>query len=603
MHLDYTPEEIRTLLAEHETLEYASATDADVAEAADVLEGVEQLVGKLEREVRRRELLAVSFPVGEYLWIPAAKNCSRTAGVAISPEGSLSFVVTVVGTGGATGGASGDDFLSYFSARQAAAHALLGGEAPADDKVNAPADDPENILELAPQRMADEDAVLSLLKRNGWAVAAGRTLADIDAGVLARVCRLSEGGVAHLFSESGGIVLAMAGSTEGDRRRALEALPKKPGRAYSSRASSVLFECGEAGSHYSEEPTFGCTLKAAPRPREGELDDAAERFRASRFVRPSHERPLDVEAIRRRVRQQVLVRGAVRHALAVDPADAEETLLRVVAVVLIARVFSRMIVRRALAAKRPWDKEVERGRMENVGRKLRSEMISEREARGKKPVEVAPAAALDAERRKRLARPAEDPDLRRSIERRRKGGRAAYDTARAVYLQRCPGLAHKLLHLLRRGGVSPEAAFVSRHLRLAEGAASPEEALRAALRSLGEAGTVRRVCSAKTGAVFLVATEPLDETGFRRSLNALIRDERFGIVNPWVDSSAARADGAPGEWEEGLEDLETSEVEGLAPRRLRDTELRERPLPEDDLIAEPSAQEELEAIAEGARVA
>ena len=54
MHLEYTPEEVRALLAEHEALEYASATDADIAEAADVLEGIEELVGKLDPAVRRQ---------------------------------------------------------------------------------------------------------------------------------------------------------------------------------------------------------------------------------------------------------------------------------------------------------------------------------------------------------------------------------------------------------------------------------------------------------------------------------------------------------------------------------------------------------------------
>jgi hypothetical protein len=112
------------------------------------------------------------------------------------------------------------------------------------------------------------------------------------------------------------------------------------------------------------------------------------------------------------------------------------------------------------------------------------------------------------------------------------------------------------------------------------------------------------VRSARTGEVFLAATEPLDERGFRRSLNALIRDERFGIVNPWAYTpGAVRADGEAGEWEEGLEDLEASELERLAPTRLRDTELYERALPAADLVAEPSAQEELEAIAEGGWVA
>ena len=107
--------------------------------------------------------------------------------------------------------------------------------------------------------------------------------------------------------------------------------------------------------------------------------------------------------------------------------------------------------------------------------------------------------------------------------------------------------------------------------------------------------------SQKTGEVFLTATEPLDETGYRRSLNALIRDERHGIVNPWADTGAAVPDGEAGgeadEWRQGLEDLEAPEVQSLAPRRLLDADLYERSLPADDLVAEPSAQEEIDSVA------
>jgi len=117
--------------------------------------------------------------------------------------------------------------------------------------------------------------------------------------------------------------------------------------------------------------------------------------------------------------------------------------------------------------------------MEKEGVRLRRGIIGGRKARGGTPVEVTPADAIDAGevRRERLADEAasftSDPKLRASIERRRKKGRAAYDTARALYLQRCPELAHKLLHLLRRdgAGVTLEGEFVSRHVRLAEGSA------------------------------------------------------------------------------------------------------------------------------------
>jgi hypothetical protein len=310
MQLEYTPEEVRALMEEHEPLEHGSATAADAAEATDILEGVEELVARLGPAVRRATLEGVAVPVGDLVWIPVVNNCSRSAGVTIAPDGSLNFAVR----------GAGEDLSSYFSARQAVAHALMG-QVDADAEAGAEGS-PEPEPEISPP-VADEDPVVAFLKANGRAVAAGRTLADVDPEVLAAVHPLSEAGVAHLFAEGDGLVVAMAGSTAGDRRRAVEALATVPARGYSSRPnSSVLLERGEAGSHYSEDPGFGHVLKEAPRPRETELAGAAERFKAARIVRPSRDRPLDVEAIRRRVRRYALVRAAVRYALAADTAGA-----------------------------------------------------------------------------------------------------------------------------------------------------------------------------------------------------------------------------------------------------------------------------------------
>ncbi|MBA2781416.1 MAG: hypothetical protein H0T74_00615, partial [Rubrobacteraceae bacterium] len=82
------------------------------------------------------------------------------------------------------------------------------------------------------------------------------------------------------------------------------------------------------------------------------------------------------------------------------------------------------------------------------------------------------------------------------------------------------------------------------------------------------------------------------------SLGALIRDGRFGIVNPWADTGAVETDGEAEEWEQSTEDLDVGELDRLAPRRLRDTGgLYEQPLPQADLVAEPSAQEEIDSVA------
>ena len=597
MHIEYTPEEVRALIEEHEALDYRTATADDLAEATDVLEGVEELIAKLDPATRREAVEPIGVPVGDLVWIPVANNCTRSAGVAVSSDGALSFAVW----------GEGEALASYFAARQAVTHALLGSSPHSVESISENSEEEAVDCPIIGQyprlEVSEEDPLVTLLKENCWAVAAGRTLADIDGEVLARAFRLSEEGIAHLFAtEAGdGIVLAMAGSTAGDRQRAVEALPTLPARSYSSRSYSVLFECGEAGDHYSEKEGFGQTVKEAPKPKKHLLDAAAERFKAARFVRPSTEKPLDAGAIRRRVRKVALVRAAVRFALAADPTDAGEMIRRVVAAYLIARYMSRKMVHRALAAEKPWDSKAERGRMIQAGRRIRSEIVAGRKARSGEPIVVKTAGELDAERHDRLAPlsgTTGDPNLRRSIGRRRKNGRAAYDTACAVYLQRCPELEHKLLHLLRRDGVQSEGDSLSRHDNLAAEATDPEGVLRSALRRLAGAGKVRRIRSSKTGEVFLTATEPLEETSYRRSLNGLIRDERFGIVNPWTTSGSVESDGETGEWEEGLQDLESHESDILAPRRFRSTEATEQPLMAAEQVAEYSAFEEVEAIAE-----
>lgn len=116
MHLEYTPEEIRALVAEGGVLNYEAATAADAAEATDVLEGVEELIAKLEPAVRREALASVALETGDELWVPVAHNCRRSCGIAVSPEGFLSFAVK----------GAGENLVTYFAARQAASHALSG---------------------------------------------------------------------------------------------------------------------------------------------------------------------------------------------------------------------------------------------------------------------------------------------------------------------------------------------------------------------------------------------------------------------------------------------------------------------------------------------
>lgn len=427
------------------------------------------------------------------------------------------------------------------------------------------------------------------LAENGWAVALGRTLADLDGELLAQVYRLSESGIAHLFVESGGLVLAMAGSTAGDRRRAVVRFSKTSNRPLATRRFfGVLIDAG-VGDHYSEECGWGITHQDRQNPV-GASEAAAERFKAARYYRPTLSGiGLDAGAIKRHVNP------APRALLAAVFRTSPDKAL---ALFILARLAVSFFKQRLLRAGASWDSRAERERMISNAERIRQEIFTRRKR--DEDLAVKTAQKLDAEREADSEKHwAEDERFRRHVERRRNSGRTAYDTARAVYLQRCPDLQHKLLHLLRRDGVQPEDEFLFRHSNLATETTDPQGTLRVALRQLADAGKVRRVRSSRTGEVFLTATEPLDETGYRRSLNALVRDGRFGIVNPWTKNCAVATTGDPGDWEEGLQELDGSEVQRLAPGRFHNTEVPEQPLLAAEQVADYSALEEVEAIAEG----
>ncbi len=130
MQLHYTTEEVRGLVAEGACLNYPAPTTRDVAEATDVLEGVEELIAKLPAGDRFAALSEIALQTGHALWIPVAHNCRLSAGVSIEECGTLSFAVR----------GEGDAPVPYFAARQAAAHALLnraaipGGDLPAPEE-------------------------------------------------------------------------------------------------------------------------------------------------------------------------------------------------------------------------------------------------------------------------------------------------------------------------------------------------------------------------------------------------------------------------------------------------------------------------------------
>jgi hypothetical protein len=419
-----------------------------------------------------------------------------------------------------------------------------------------------------------EDELVRRIKALGHAVPVGRTLDDLDDGILARVYTLSGRGVAHLYAEGGGIVLAMAGSTAGDRRRSVELLPKLPDRPLASRrVPGVLLEAGEG--HYSEEYGWGLSRRDRPT-TEAAADAAAERFRAARYYRPALPGAgLDAGAVRRGANPAP--RALIAAALRIESGAA-------LALLVLARFALGSLRQRLLRAGAPWDSEAERGRMADNAAHARRAFVGRRES-GRNLV-VRPVRELDAERdARRETHWTEDGRFRRHLERRHESGRAAYDTARALYVQLCPGLERKLLHLLRRDGPKLEAEFVARYRGLADGASHDlEGAVRGALRRLAEGGKARRVRSRRTGEVFVAATEPLDERDFRRGLNVLIRDGGFGIVTPW-----AGTDGVEPEGEEDDAILIERDAEDVFPDEMG----REASL---DRIADDGAQEEVEAV-------
>jgi len=97
----------------------------------------------------------------------------------------------------------------------------------------------------AGETLCGEDALVRRTKAQGHAVPIGRTLDGLDPGLVARVHALSERGVAHLYAEGGGIVLATASSTARDRRR---------GRSRACRRSRAAPSLPRGSSAFSSTP-------------------------------------------------------------------------------------------------------------------------------------------------------------------------------------------------------------------------------------------------------------------------------------------------------------------------------------------------------------
>jgi hypothetical protein len=146
----------------------------------------------------------------------------------------------------------------------------------------------------------------------------------------------------------------------------------------------------------------------------------------------------------------------------------------------------------------------------------------------------------------------EDPGLRRRIDAQLRTGRAARNTARAIYVTSLPTLAHKVLHLLRRAGRRPQERFVALARAHDPGSGCPEELLEEAVRQLGEAGKVRRMKSRKTGRIYLEATKGLDVSSYERDLGRIVHSERHhihssGATTGRLDKPRSASTAVPGE--------------------------------------------------------
>lgn len=511
--IEYTATFVRGVVENLEPVQIEAPNEEALWSAVETLEGLERIIIRLPVAERRKALSDAAIERDGSLWLPTARNCQLTVGVAVEREGFVSFAV---GDESSADGA----LTNYFSARTAVAHALRSpkGRNPKTEPVNT---DESLSFSVDPSTDGHGPSLVEAIKESGWAMPVARRADDLDPEFLVRITRLSEEGIVHLFAEGGGVVLAMAGSTVGDRKRAVERLPTLPARPLASRrVFGVLLEAGEAGTHYSEEEGWGLTGKAEKAAPGAELEAAAACFRKSR--------------------------GG---SLAVAGTKAE------------------------------------RRRIEANRRRLRSEFVARRR-RGEELI-VRLARDIDTSREEsREIGWMEVPVLRRRIKSRRNSGRTAYDTASAIYLRRLPTLAHRLLYLLRREGCAVrERDFVFRHAKLVGARVlDPEVALKSVLRELAEAGKIRRLKSRRTGEVFLAATESLDKEAFRRSLNGLIRDARFGILNPWAETDAVEPD--EGEDEEALleRDVECVSCEETGHEVLIDR------------VADESALEEIENL-------
>ncbi|CAN5289183.1 hypothetical protein BH24ACT19_BH24ACT19_08050 [soil metagenome] len=217
---EYTATFMRALIEEIEPTKVEVSDAETLAAAVETLEGMECLLTRLPAAERHDALSNIALNKDGVLWFPTARNCRLSVGVAVEADGFVSFAV-------GDESSIGEALVTHFSARAAVAHALRGAR---DRRTPETGTDEDAFASGDTSAAGHDGSLVEAIRASGWAIPVTRRLEHLAPELLARVARLSEDGVAHLFASEagGGVVLAMAGSTVDDRRRAANSLPLKP---------------------------------------------------------------------------------------------------------------------------------------------------------------------------------------------------------------------------------------------------------------------------------------------------------------------------------------------------------------------------------------
>lgn len=158
---EYTAATARALIEGLEPLKIDAPTERDLRAAIASLEDLEEILTRLPAAERRAAVSGVALESGKTLWVPAARNCRLSTGVAVEGDGLLSFAV----------GDEGAPLDTHFSARTAAAHALR------DEGRKTRNTEPE-VNPSGPDETSRADAGSSLtesVRASGWALPASPT--------------------------------------------------------------------------------------------------------------------------------------------------------------------------------------------------------------------------------------------------------------------------------------------------------------------------------------------------------------------------------------------------------------------------------------------